>query len=219
MSGRRVGASEEGLLPLVLVPATADRVAGIIAACAGITVGVVGGVFGRASVFALAVCALLLVVARAALARQVTADADGVSFHDGLWSHQLRWDDVDDVVAAESGVHLLHGGRFIDRLPLPGTRFARAAAHTTIADQLNEIRLSARGDEPIRPCPARIEGGLRWRLGTTVVGVQPDGSLNYLRGPVVMIDLIGTLLRLSRKRQEAEQLREAEALRLGWNPT
>lgn len=199
----------------MLVPATAERVAGTIAGCAGIAFGVVGVISGSA-VFGLAIGALLMVLARAAIARKVTADRTGLSFHDGICLHKLRWEEVDGVLAAEGGVYLLHDSRYINRLPLPGTRFRHRAANTSIVDRLTALRLAAVGVEASVPCPVRIEGGLRWRLGTTVVRVEPDGSLTYLRGPIVFIDLVGTLLRLSSKRNQAEHLRETEAQRIGW---
>lgn len=216
VGAQKARGSDEGLEPLVLVSATTDRVAGIIAGCAGIAVGVVGVVSGSA-VFGLAVGALLMVVARAAIARKVTADGTGLSFHDGIWLHQLRWAEVDGVLAAEGGIYLLHDSRYINRLPLPGTRFRHSADNASIVDRLTALRLAAVGDEASVTCPVRIEGGLRGRLGTTVVRVEPDGSLTYLSGPIVFMDLVGTLLRLSSKRSQAEQLREAEALRVGWN--
>lgn len=216
VGAQKVRGSVEGLEPLVLVPATAERVAGIIAGCAGIGFGVMSVMSGSA-VFGLVIGALLMVVARAAIARKVTADRTGLFFHDGIWLHKLRWEEVDGVLAAEGGVYLLHDGRYINRLPLPGTRFRHSAANTSIVDRLTALRLAAGGDEASVPCPVRIEGGLRWRLGTTVVRVEPDGSLTYLRGPVAFVDLVGTLLRLSSKRSQAEQLREIEAQRVGWS--
>jgi hypothetical protein len=223
VGAQKVRGSDKGLEPLELVPVTADRVAGIIAGGAGIAFGVVSITSGWGAAFGLAVGALLLLLARAAFARKVTADATGLSFHDGVWLHRLRWDEVEGVLAAEGGVYLLHDGRYINRLPLPGTRFGHSAANASIADRLTALRLATGGDEASVPCPVRIEGGLRWRLGTTIVRVEPNGSLTYLSGPRVLvglaasIDLVGTLLRLSSKRDEAEQLREAEAQRVGWN--
>jgi hypothetical protein len=196
----------------------ADRVAGVVVACAGLAMGVVMIVNGESIAWGLLMAGLFLFVARAALARKVVADFVGLSFNDGVRTHRLPWDCVERVVVSERRAYVLHDRRYIDPLPLPGTQFGRSTEIASIVDQLEEIRKS-RSSRVVDPCLVRIVGGLRWRTRTTVVRMEANTSLTQLYGqpPDATSQLI-TLLRLATYRRQAESVRQAEARRIGCDP-
>jgi hypothetical protein len=163
-------------------------------------------------ILALAFYALLLGLARAAVARSVNADSSGLQFCDGVFSHHLDWDQVDGFTVDRGALHVLHDSRFVDRLPLPGTHYGKDQDADGVAEQLQALR-SASSSHGTSTCRARILGGIRGRLGLTVVRVEEDGSLTWLQGPAAS-DRLYALLRLTKKRQRAESARRAEATRI-----
>ena len=196
-----------------LSPRLADVLAGVIVAAAAVGLGVVCVLNGEI-LAAVAFSALLLGLARAAGARSVVADSSGLRFCDGLFSHHLGWDQIDGFTVDRGVVHVLHDGRFVDRLPLPGTRYDNGQDAVVVAERLRALH-SASPNHGSSTDSARILGGIRGRLGLTVVRVEEDGSLTWLQGPSPALDQFVAMVRLKRNRRRAESTRQAEAQRIG----
>jgi hypothetical protein len=205
-----VDPSTDTVSPVRLSTAPADRVAGVIVATTGVALGLLGALNGE--ILGIALCVVLLGLSRALLARSVVADSSGLHFCDGVFSHRLRWDQVDGFTADRGVVYVLHQDRYVDRLPLPGTRRGNRQVTDELADPQESLRNASTGhDTPI--CRSRILGGVRGRLGLTVVRLEKDGSLTWIQGPSPAEEDLAAL-RLTRNRRRAESARQAEALRI-----
>jgi hypothetical protein len=173
----------------------------------------------------LLLCLPLLLLARALWVRRVEASNDGLRFSDGLVIHHLGWSDVDAIIVCprsffvQPAVQVLHHGRFIDALPLPGDGFGRRQRTEleAVAAALNEVRASCGGSISDDWCPVRIVGGVRWRMGINVVRVDATGRLDWLIAPAPRTDLFVYLFRGSARRREAEAVRAQEAMALGYS--
>lgn len=188
----------------------ADRVAGVIVAAAGVGFGLLGALDGE--ILGIALCVVFLGLSRALLARSVVADSSGLHFCDGVFSHRLRWDQVDGFTVDRGVVYVLHQDRYVDRLPLPGTRRGNRQVTAELADRLELLRNASTGHDT-SICRARILGGVRGRLGLTVIRLEKDGSLTWIQGPSPA-EKDFSALRLTRNRRRAESARQAEALRI-----
>ncbi|MCC5952786.1 MAG: hypothetical protein JJU45_11895 [Acidimicrobiia bacterium] len=117
-------------------------------------------------------------------------------------------------------IHVLHHGRFVDRLPLPAAGVGRRelASLESIGADLVRLGASSKGSGLTDWCPVRIVGGLRGRMGITVAVVDPSGDFAWLIAPEPNIDLFAYLFRRSARRRRAELTRSEAAAQRGCPP-